>query len=509
MKNEVLLRRALDLLPVLNETRVGALGAVLLSRDEAGRITAGPPEDYRQKPMKKGDSLILDFGNHQVGYFSLELGTEGSHADAPVWLKLHFAENPAELFEDASKYRGWICSSWIEIEQIHVDILPGAVQLPRRYACRYLKVEILDISSKFSLLIKNAVCRAVSSADDRNLLPYTHENPLYRKLDQIACRTLRSCMQSVFEDGPKRDRRLWMGDLRIQALVNYETYQNYDLVRECLYLFAALPTDSGQIGACLFLEPEPEVDDVVMLDYSLFFVAALRDYYRATGDRKTLEDLWPTALSQLYLSEAVLTDQDLIRDSDEQGWCFIDWNLELNKQAAAQGVFLYTLRAGMELAGILEETDIRGKLEMLYESCRNAANIWLWDMDRACYVSGQERQVSVASQVWMILGGAVEGAGAASLLKRVMSMDNAVRMVSPYMVHHYVEALILAGEEDAAISYLCGYWGQMADQGADTFWELFNPENPHESPYGGTIVNSYCHAWSCGPAYFLRKYRPR
>ena len=46
----------------------------------------------------------------------------------------------------------------------------------------------------------------------------------------------------------------------------------------------------------------------------------------------------------------------------------------------------------------------------------------------------------------------------------------------------------------------------MVKLGADTFWELYNPANPDESPYGGTIVNSYCHAWSCAPAYFLRKY---
>lgn len=48
----------------------------------------------------------------------------------------------------------------------------------------------------------------------------------------------------------------------------------------------------------------------------------------------------------------------------------------------------------------------------------------------------------------------------------------------------------------------------MVGAGADTFWELYNPDNPEESPYGGTIVNSYCHAWSCAPAYFLRKYFP-
>jgi len=54
---------------------------------------------------------------------------------------------------------------------------------------------------------------------------------------------------------------------------------------------------------------------------------------------------------------------------------------------------------------------------------------------------------------------------------------------------------------------LCTYWGGMLEEGADTFWELHNPENPNESPYGGTIVNSYCHAWSCAPAYFLRKFQ--
>ena len=48
--------------------------------------------------------------------------------------------------------------------------------------------------------------------------------------------------------------------------------------------------------------------------------------------------------------------------------------------------------------------------------------------------------------------------------------------------------------------------GGMAQEGADTFWELYDPKDPGASPYGGTIVNSYCHAWSCAPAYFLRKF---
>lgn len=85
--------------------------------------------------------------------------------------------------------------------------------------------------------------------------------------------------------------------------------------------------------------------------------------------------------------------------------------------------------------------------------------------------------------------------------------DHQVGMVTPYLYHHYVQALLDLGEREKALSVLRRYWGGMVEAGADTFWELYNPDNPAESPYGGTIVNSDCHAWSCGPAWFLRKYK--
>ena len=122
---------------------------------------------------------------------------------------------------------------------------------------------------------------------------------------------------------------------------------NFDLVKRCLYLFAAQTKDNGQVSACLFTEPKFIVDDTFLLDYSMFFGATLLDYY---------------------------------------------------------------------------------------------------------------------------------------------------------------EALLICGRKEQALEYMKYYWGGMLKHGADTFWELYNPENPAESPYGSSIVNSYCHAWSCTPAYLLRKY---
>ena len=128
-----------------------------------------------------------------------------------------------------------------------------------------------------------------------------------------------------------------------------------------------------------------------------------------------------------------------------------------------------------------------------------------WDEERGCFVSGAARQVSRASQIWMVLGGVLPAREAAALFSRMEQAD-ALDMVTPYLYHHYVQALLEIGERGKALSVLERYWGGMVRLGADTFWELYNPENPDESPYGGTIVNSYCHAWSCGPAYFLRRY---
>ena len=421
-------------------------------------------------------------------------------------MRIHFAENPVELFENAKNYRGWICSSWIEEEQIHIDTIPSEIKLPRRYAFRYVMIEILDLSSKFNLVVENAFCIAVSSVDDEELCEFQAQSKQLARLDQIACRTLHNCMQTVFEDGPKRDRRLWMGDLRMQALANYETYQKNDMVKACLYLFAALPMQDGKVGACLFLEPEPEVDDTQMFDYSLFFINTLWDYYEATNDRETLEELWPTALRQIELAKEHLDEEYLVRDSDVLGWCFVDWNLNLNKQASAQGILLYALSAAIRITQVLGEVLEEEKLAELYCECRNAANVRLWDKEKQCYISGKDRQVSVASQVWMVLGEAVEDSAAQQLMDRVENLDNAEGMVTPYMYHNYIDALLHVGEKNKALQKLETYWGGMANLGADTFWELYNPENADESPYGGTIVNSYCHAWSCGPAYFLRKY---
>ena len=106
----------------------------------------------------------------------------------------------------------------------------------------------------------------------------------------------------------------------------------------------------------------------------------------------------------------------------------------------------------------------------------------------------------------MILAEVVDQEKGRAVLKELERRKPEKGMVSPYMNHHFTEAMIQCGMKEEALEYMKYYWGGMIRLGADTFWELYNPENPAESPYGSSIVNSYCHAWSCTPTYLLRKY---
>ena len=304
--NEDFVKKAEACTPKLRETVVRPVSIVDIvktedvypevhKKDEIGNLSS-----YH---LAKGDKICLDLGDHQVGYVTLKLNSVGSPQDAPAFFRLKFGEIAKEMTEDSADYDGWISRGWIQEEFIHVDVLPAELKLPRRYAFRYMEIEVIDTSLKWQMVVEDVSCVSVSAVSMEDVKPVESEDEMIRKLDRVSLRTLQNCMQSVFEDGPKRDRRLGLGDLRLQALANYETFHNMDLVKRCLYLFAGQTKDNGQVSACLFTEPKFIVDDTFLLDYSMFFGATLCDYYEASSDRETLKDLSACAYRQMEIAK--------------------------------------------------------------------------------------------------------------------------------------------------------------------------------------------------------------
>lgn len=466
---------------------------------------AQPAEALPSLVFGKGEQVILDFGHHTVGSLSLRIKPVGSPPDAPLYLKVTLGEMPVEMAEPFDRYEGWLSRSWLQEESYHVDVLPHTLRMERRYSFRYVKLEVLDTSVKYKVSFEEVTCETVTSANPEKLTLLQHPDPELQAIDNVSIKTLEDCMQEVFEDGPKRDRRLWLGDLRLQAIANYETFKNYDLVKRCLYLFAAYPTDKGLITANLFMKPHVIPDDTYLYDYSLFFVSTLADYVEASGDTDALRELWPTALRQIELALARLDDRNIVQD-DSTWWAFIDWHPELNKQASAQGVLIYNMKAALRLAEMLGDSS-REMLRTRIGEVSSAAVRHLWNEAKGFFVSGEQEQVSWASQIWMVLAGVPECGQAKELMLRLLEQKPAIGLTTPYMMHHLIEALIQTGEREKAVAEMKAYWGQMIKDGADTFWELYDPKDASFSPYGSHLINSYCHAWSCTPTYFIRKYQ--
>lgn len=463
----------------------------------------GNLEAVYEQALDTGDSLILDFGTHCVGYLRFICRAVGSPPDAPVHLTLTFGETLGEVVEPFSDYQGWLCSSWLQQHHHYLDVLPAHVQLPRRYCFRYLKIDVKAVSRKFHLQFDDITLMTVTSAPP-TCPPCMTDDPLLQKIDDVSVLTLRNCMQDVFEDGPKRDRRLWLGDLRLQALVNDVTFRHHALVQRCLYLFAGNTREDGMVSANIFVQPDVIADDTFLFDYSLFFVDVLYQYVQSTNDSETLNALWPVAKRQIDLALERCDARYIVRDSDDW-WSFIDWNDALNKQAASQGVLIYCLQRAIWLAQWCGP-DCLPSLKQSLTMLKNAALHEFWSKQDGFYTSGAGKQISCASQIWLVLADVGTPEHQTAIMKKLLRHSPKIAMNTPYMRHHFIAALLHVGLREEATTEIKNYWGAMIHHGADTFWEIFDPAHPDYSPYGSTLINSYCHAWSCTPAWFIRQF---
>ncbi|MDR0698688.1 MAG: glycoside hydrolase [Tannerella sp.] len=506
------LQKATEATPKLIETIRKPVGLVKVVEDKTAY------QGWRCENMASADSvyttsllnnrgIVIDMGEHLTGYFSFTLRSLDHTPDSPVRLKFTFAEVPAELATPFDPYTGALCRAWLQDEVITVMTIPGQITIPRRLSFRYVKVEPVA-TPHFNYAFEDIALRAVTSASERpeNLPDKTAS--IIKQIDHVALITLRECMQTVYEDGPKRDQRLWIGDLYLEALGNTYSYRQHDLTKRCLYLLAALSDENGYLNASVFEKPEPHPQaKQFLLEYALLYNVALLDYFKATGDRQTVEELWPVALRQLDIARTYLQPNGLMNfeKANREWWIFIDWKDGLHKEVALQGITVFALTQTLELARMLgrenELKDVPGMIKKMAQACRKH----YYDRSSGFFRGMLNDQVSYASQIWIVLSGITNQQESQRALLG-LDPDVHCRPGTPYLYHYYIQALIDAGLPAEARRKLIGFWGGMIEKGADTFWETYDPQDDYISPYRFHPMNSYCHAWSSTPVYFIRKY---
>lgn len=510
------LKKAEAAKPELTETVKKPVSVVKLVKDESAFQGWKTEENYSlndlyRSSFKNQSGVIVDFKEHITGHFAFTVKSIEGTPDGPLRFKFTFGEIPSEAATAFDPYTGGLSRAWLQDEIITVTEIPARITLPRRVAFRYLKIELLASSPFFDFAITEMETTATTSADAVATPLATGTPPLISDIDRIGLATLKECMQTVYEDGPKRDRRLWIGDLYLEALANAQSYRKHELTKRCLYLLAALSREDGLLHSSVFETPEPHPQTGIsfLFDYSLLYNVAVKDYFEATGDYTTATDLWPLVKRQAENSSGYLNSDGIFDHQQavkENWWLFVDWNAALDRQASIQGIIIYSLKQSYELAKSLGKDSEVSHWPALINRMTEAAREKLYNKNTSLFESGPDRQISYASQAWMIISGVVSENEGQKTLNALFASKDAVKPRTPYLYHYVVQAMIESGMAEEAKELVLDYWGGMVKKGADTFWEVYDPSDDYLSPYGFFPVNSYCHAWSCTPVYFIRKY---
>lgn len=466
-------------------------------------------QEVETKTWGPGDGFILDFGIHMVGNLSLHITTHGAHMDAPCRLRLTFGEAPFLVTMNMDGSKTLIGAPRLPNEVIDVDTAPANIRIPQSHAFRYLRVEVITASPNYKIILSNFDCACVSiiSPTQQFEAPRFKDRVL-RSIDHASIATLRDSMHVIFQDGPHRDRRLWLGDLRIQALTSYVTFANFDFVKRCLFIFAAGPLSADSFPACVFDRPGLVLCTDYNSDYEhdALFAAIVDDYVAASGDTATGEVMWPVVLSCLErLLAHLIPDRGAFEAGRGKGFKFLDCQNALDCDAGYHGLVLYCLKAANALAVRLQNPPpFNAEIARMTDT---AGSFLCPDNDGgAAFALGPQRQKSFASAAWLVLSGAFHRDTArAALIATLTDADGTpVRPLTPYLCHYVCEALATVGCVDECTALMKWYWGGMLRAGADTFWETFDPEDAHDSPYDRVRRSSFCHASSYTPAYLMR-----
>ena len=291
----------------------------------------------------------------------------------------------------------------------------------------------------------------------------------------------------------------------MQAKVNHRTFRNFELVERSLYLAAACCGPEGQLPGSILLRGGTGRIANFVPTYALLLGPMLYDHWRFYGRAEFCRELLPVALRQQEIFREWI-DAEGVLHPPPKCWLFIDHDQQWLKPAtAALGVYCFSLR---ETARLMQSLNADGAGALLAEADALAAKLRarLWNEKCALMrTDGQEKDFSWATQAWLILGGVPTPAQAEAMWLAAWRDERVRRPRTPYLWSVVLEAGWHLGRREEVKRFIAEYWGGMVERGADTFWEVYLPEQPFFSSYGDVLMNSACHAWSCIPGDFLRR----
>ena len=403
-----------------------------------------------------GPFVIVDFGGEIAGYLRLRTVCESS-----VRIKLHFGETLTECFNypppDALLNR-------MIIEEVAVSSGRQEWESRMRQGFRFVRIEFMNCRHPLEI-------QGVSAKT--SLYPVTYKgyfscsDPVLNKIWEAGRRTLHLCMQEYYLDGIKRDRFLWSGDARLEALINYYAFGDGELFRYCWRKLAETQYRDGGIPAALGEGAS------IIWDYVAWWIIALDDYHMHTGDVKFLESMKVHIVKAVgwLLSKSGPDGLIDVPENKTEGWMCV-LNKKTGKDFMMNFLFGRSLLGVSRIMGVLGDVACSSKYAKLAQKtekslCKLHGNVSIDDFKESF-----EHDASAS------LGG-----------------------------FEIIETYFKNRRPEEGLRFIRENWGPMLAAGSDTLWEypVKNPAGRIDEKQDLTkfVSTSRCHGWTAGPTYAL------
>ncbi|UKT65428.1 amylo-alpha-1,6-glucosidase [Pedobacter mucosus] len=322
------------------------------------------------------------------------------------------------------------------------------------------------------------------------------------KIYDVAKYTFHLNTREFFIDGIKRDRWVWSGDAYQSYLMNY-------------YSFFDAPTVKRTLLAQRGKDPVTAHINTIM-DYSFYWFLGIYDYYKYTGDKKFVQDIYPRMQSLMTYIDGRKNKNGLLEWMPGD-WIFIDWADKLSKDGEVsfeQLLYARSLETMALCAKLAGDTDGVSKYDEQAKLLKNKIFELYWNQNKHALVHSrvddkQTENVTRYANMFSIFFDYFTPEQKLEVKKNVLLNDSIAKITTPYMRFYELEALCAMGEQSYVLKEMKSYWGGMLKLGATSFWEEYNPDKKgteHLAMYGRPFGKSLCHAWGASPIYLLGKY---
>ncbi|QIL41918.1 alpha-rhamnosidase [Pedobacter sp. HDW13] len=434
------------------------------------------------KTDKAGAGYVADFGKETFGFIKIH-GLKGKGK-----LSIYYGESKEEALSTDK------CET---LDYLDIDLASKKDSvMPLSKAFRYVNFQPGSgvSADSISMLYEYAPVseRGSFKSSDAEL----------NKIYDVAKYTFHLNTREFFIDGIKRDRWVWSGDAYQSYLMNY-------------YSFFDAPTVKRTLLAQRGKDPVTAHINTIM-DYSFYWFLGIYDYYKFTGDKKFVQDIYPRMQSLMTYIDGRKNKNGLLEWMPGD-WIFIDWADKLSKDGEVsfeQLLYASSLETMAICAKLANDTESAARYEEQAKVLKAKIFDLYWNQNKHALVHSRvagkpTENVTRYANMFGIFFDYFTPEQKLAVKEHVLLNDSINKITTPYMRFYELEALCAMGEQSYVLKEMKNYWGGMLKLGATSFWEEYDPNKKgteHLAMYGRPFGKSLCHAWGASPIYLLGKY---